>query len=207
MLSLEELFAAYRASGSSNEANTLYTEQVHQNHLLRILGASKPVEALSFADIQGYATTRRKGYARYRAVGRETVNKELKTLGKIWNWALGMEKVTRPVPWHGRLKKLDLGKAKKREKFRTLGEIRDLIAEGNLSGAEQDELWACLYLRGEEVAKLLAYVEEHASAPFVYPMFTLCALTGCRRGEAQRSLRRDINFDTRTHNLEGKKAG
>ncbi len=205
VLILEELFAAYRASGSSNEANTLYTEQVHQNHLVRILGASKPVEALSFADIQGYADTRRKGYARYRAVGRETVKKELKTLGKIWNWALGMEKMSRPVPWHGRLKKLDLGKAKKREKFRTLGEIRALIAEGHLSDIEQDELWACLYLRGEEVAELLAYVKEQASAPFVYPMFTLCALTGCRRGEAQRSLRRDINFDRGLITLRAKK--
>ena len=42
---------------------------------------------------------------------------------------------------------------------------------------------------------MLAYVKEHAKAPFVHPMVTFVALTGCRRSEMARSLIDDWDLE------------
>ena len=196
VLTLDSLFAQYRDSLPSNEDSTLYTERVHQNHFLRLMGEGREVEGIDFNAIQGYVDKRKQGYHLgkrfYGRVGPGTIGKELKTLGKLWNWGILRGIVNKPKPWV--VKNLDMGREKKRERFRDFDEISEIIADGGLSAAEQLAHWRSLYLRGPEVADLLAHVESHATAPFVLPMFTLCALTGCRRSEAMRSLKRDFNF-------------
>jgi integrase len=50
-------------------------------------------------------------------------------------------------------------------------------------------------LKDEEVRDVLAYVRDHATAGFVYPMFVFCALTGARRSELCRSRIDDFDFE------------
>jgi integrase len=207
VLSLSALFAMYRESLPSNEESTLYTEGIHERHLCRIMGAEKPVGEIVFADVQTYADARKKGYREqkqsFKPVGPGTINKELKTLGKIWNWGVHRGLVVGVKPWH--LKNLDMGRAVKRERFRDFDEISEIVKDSGLSEQEQARYWACLYLRGPDVAELLDHVEANASAPFVYPMFALCALTGCRRSEAIRALKRDVDLKAGTVTIREKK--
>jgi hypothetical protein len=207
VLTVGGLFALYRESLPSNEASTLYTERIHEGHLTRLMGEGKAVGSISFADVQSYADSRKRGYGigkkKFAPVGPSTINKELKTLGKVWNWGVHRGQVTGPKPWQS--KNLDMGRAVKRERFRDFDEITEIIKDGGLSEKDQARYWACLYLRGPDLAELLDHVQAHASAPFVYPMFALCALTGCRRSEAIRCLKRDVNFKSGVVTIREKK--
>jgi integrase len=195
-LTLSGLFTLYRESLPSNEGSTLYTEAIHERHLTRIIGEDKPVGSISFGDVQSYSDARKRGYRggkrAFKPVGPSTINKELKTLGKIWSWGVHRGHLAGPKPWQ--TKNLDLGRAVKRERFRDFDEISEIVRDGGLTVQEQARYWACLYLRGPDLVELLDHVQAHSSAPFIYPMFALCALTGCRRSEAIRALKRDVDF-------------
>lgn len=94
------------------------------------------------------------------------------------------------------MKEIDFTKEEReREPFRTMQEIRERIKRNGLSESDQKRLWECLYLRGDEVRDVLAYVRDHARAGFVYPMFVFCALTGARRSELCRSRIDDFDFE------------
>ena len=207
VLTLASLFGLYRDSLPSNEASTLYTEGIHEGHLKRIMGDDKPAASITSAEIQSYADARKRGYRHekreYKPVGPGTIVKELKTLGKVWNWGVHREHLAGSKPWQA--KNLDMGRATKRERFRDFDEITEIITDGGLSEEEQSRYWACLYLRGSDVAQLLDHVQANASAGFAYPMFALCALTGCRRSEAIRTLKRDVDFKTGNVTIREKK--
>jgi integrase len=207
ILTLASLFGLYRASLPSNEKSTLYTEGIHEGHLLRIMGADQPIEMIAFPDVQRYSDARKRGYAAgkktYKPVGPSTISKELKTLGKVWNWGVDRGHLTGIKPWQS--KNLDMGRAAKRERFRDFDEIAEIIKDGGLSDQEQSRFWACLYLRGSDLVELLDHVEANPSAPFIAPMFALCALTGCRRSEAIRALKRDVDFKTGNVTIREKK--
>lgn len=67
------------------------------------------------------------------------------------------------------------------------------------------DLWDCLYLRKEEMDQLLACVKEHATQPWVYPLFCTAVYTGARRSELLRVLVADVNFEADTILIREKK--
>ncbi len=60
---------------------------------------------------------------------------------------------------------------------------------------ELEELWDCLFLRDEEVEKLLDHVRGAGAHAFIYPMFAFTAYTGARRSEIIRSEVGDFHLD------------
>jgi hypothetical protein len=60
VLTLDSLFTQYRDSLPSNEASTLYTETIHQNHFLRVMGEGRDVEGIEFNAIQEYVDKRKR---------------------------------------------------------------------------------------------------------------------------------------------------
>ena len=118
---LKELFDAYveEMAGVEGRESTLKTERYHIAHLSesglrdklkRGLGSGKVVASISFDDIQGYVTARSKQRWRDKTIGRDTIEKELGTLGTIWRWGMRRGMVGVAVPW--RIKDLTLPFAK-----------------------------------------------------------------------------------------------
>jgi integrase len=204
-LTLSGLFDLYNAQlpAGKKESNTLLTERIHRNHLIRILGSNAPVEAITLAEAQKYASRRSGEEWRGRPIGSDTIRKELKTLRYVWGWARGLDHLSSDCKWE--LKDLDLGKDRGREPFRTMEEIERRIARGGLSAEEKDRYWECLFLTGEEIQDCLNYVRENATAPFVHPMFVFCALTGARRSEICRSRIEDFDFENRVVHIRERK--
>ena len=92
-------------------------------------------------------------------------------------------------------KGLRLPKTSEKPPFQTWQEIDRQIERGGLTDAQQEELWSCLYLTLQEIDQLLEYVEQHASQPWIYPMFVMAAHTGARRSELLRSQVTDFDGD------------
>jgi integrase len=107
------------------------------------------------------------------------VKKEVATLSAVWSWAKRMKLVQGEFPGRGlRYPKLD-----EPPPFMTWKQIERAIA----AGGNEDELWDCLYLSVAEILEPLAYVKEHTTHPFIYPMFCFAAFTGARRSEMLRA--------------------
>ena len=92
-------------------------------------------------------------------------------------------------------KGLRLPKTSEKPPFQTWQEIERQIERGGLTDAQQEELWSCLYLTLQEIGQLLEYVEQHASQPWIYPMFVMAAHTGARRSELLRCQVSDFDGD------------
>jgi integrase len=123
---------------------------------------------------------------------------ELRTFAQIWDWARARSYVRKPCPIKdpNNLRKwaVRIPKPQRKEKFMTWDEIERRVARGGLPAKEQQELWKYLFLDEKQVAELLKYVKEHASHPFIYPMFVLAAYAGARRSEICRSMIDDFKF-------------
>jgi integrase len=180
------------------EKNTTYTEAIHLNHLLRLLG-----ERTRVADVPGKlqdyvnACAQEQGH-RGKPVSQVTIKKELGTLSSVWNrWGLRKKLVPAPLS----LKDLEYPKLKEKPPFQTWEQIERKIARGKLTDQEQGELWDALFLTVPEIERLLADVKEAKARwkgshfPWVYPMFVFAAHTGARRSEILRSRVEDIDFD------------
>ncbi len=205
-LTLGELFDRYLADipQGHKERSTLGTEKTHMKHLRRLLGEKKAVASISLADVQGYHNKRGKQTWHGETTKARTIKKELATLRYLCGWGLKHGHVASPPTWE--LKEIDFTKEEsEREPFRTMKEIEDRIRRNGLTEPEQKRLWECLYLKGDEVRDVLAYVREHATARFVYPMFVFCALTGARRSELCRSRIDDFDFDNRVVQIRERK--
>lgn len=205
-MSLGELFDRYLADipDGHKEKSTLGTEKTHMKHLRRLLGETKAVPSISLADVQGYHNKRGKQIYHGEPTKARTIKKELATLRYLWGWGLKHGHLASPPSWE--LKEIDFKKEEReREPFRTMKEIRERIRRNGLTEADQKRLWECLYLRDEEVRDVLAYVRDHATAGFVYPMFVFCALTGARRSELCRSRIDDFDFENMVVQVREKK--
>jgi integrase len=77
----------------------------------------------------------------------------------------------------------------------TWAEITRRVERGGLSSEEEGELWRMLYLDDLQVSKLLKFVNDSTTHPFVFPMFAFAAYTGARRSEICRSLIDDFDFE------------
>ena len=183
-LTLGKLAALYLENVQGIEPNTRLTLNIHLTHLQRIIGTDVPASSLNLPEINGYAFGRSKERFRDQTISGQTIRKELQTLRCVLGW--GVEQgVVRKLDWM--LKTVKLPKDRGREPFRSFEQIERMIQRGNLTLVDELRLWETLYLTSEQIADLLAYVAGHARLPWVYPMLTFVALTGCRRSEMVRS--------------------
>ncbi len=85
-------------------------------------------------------------------------------------------------------------------------EIADIVKDGGLSEPEQARYLGmpctCVAPR---LPNYSIMSKPTPSAPFVHPMFALCALTGCRRSEAIRTRKRDVDFKSGNVTIREKK--
>jgi integrase len=193
-----DTYAATLTPGSK-ESNSIETEAVHRRHFLRILGEHSVFDALEVGVLQGYVDTRAR-----EGVGRETIRKELATLRVIWGWAHKRKHVESPVGW--KMKDLTLPKAREKPPFQTWDQITRKIQRGGLTEEQKAGMWECLWLDQEQTMECLAWIQENAEYPFLYPMFAFAAFTGARRGEMLRSEREDWDFEGGIVSLRQKKS-
>jgi integrase len=195
-----ELRDAYLKSHGNGtvEKNTFETIKLHLSHFATTLGEGFPAAALTFADLQRHVDRRTR--ERNRAgnfISPVTVKKEVATLSAVWSWAKRMKLVQGEFPGRGlRYPKLD-----EPPPFMTWGQVERAIK----AGGDEDELWDCLYLRVAEILELLAYVKEHATHAFIYPMFCFAAFTGARRSEMLRAQVVDLDLAGEVVTLREKK--
>jgi integrase len=173
------------------EPTTEHCIQIHIGHLKRVLGTTRRLDTIGLPILQSYVDYRAlaKGL-RNRTISATTIKKELASLGMIWNWALDHGYLDSPLPKKG----LRLPKTADKPPFQTIAEIERKIARGNLTEAEQGELWDSAFLTLPEIDELLSTVKTGALYPFIYPMFVFAAHTGARRSELLRSRIEDIDF-------------
>lgn len=196
--SMQALFKNYFASipEDSLEECSKKGMRIHVNHLERIIGKYTNVHALEAAQLQQYIVERGKEDGiRGRKVSAATIKKELVTFRTIWNWSMNMGILKKRFPNRG----LRFPKLHEKPPFQTIAEIRDHIANEQLSEAEQADLWDAAFLTLPEIVELLDYVKKAPNTPpFVYPMFVFAAHTGARRSEMIRSQLRDIDLKAGT---------
>jgi integrase len=202
---LRNLFEAYfeQQTAGSKEENTLKTERIHKDHLLRILGGAKALNTFAGADVQTYINERATRKWRGKKIQPETIKKEVNTLQMVWNRAEKLLGVTLP----GSLfEDLTFPKAKEKPSFQTWQEIEQTIDRGNLEKDRQRELWDSLFLDNEQVEELLDYARDKKTrSAYVYPLLVFAAHTGARLSEIMRSRMEDLKFDVKQVVLREKK--
>ena len=77
--------------------------------------------------------------------------------------------------------------------------------ERAISAGGNEDCGTASTLMVNEITELLAYVQEHATHPFIYPMFCFAAFTGARRSEILRAQVVDLDFTGQTVVLREKK--
>lgn len=201
-LTLSELFRKYRDAGNGKEANTRYTEEIHMEHLERLLGARRAVLGLTAEVMQGYVTERAQEGGKRGKVSHKTIQKEIGTLASIWNkFAVPQGLATGPAPTKG----LVYHKEKAKAPFQTWEQIERRITRGGLTKDQEHELWESLFLTRGQVQELLQHVKERARANWVYPMAVFAAYSGARRSEMMRSQVDDFDFDGNVVRIREKK--
>lgn len=203
-MTLGQLFDAYRASlpPGAMESNSLYTANIHMNHISGALGSRFTVRSLTLAELQRYVQVRsRKTGRRGKPISPTTIKKELATFSSIWSFARENGYVETVFPNKG----LKFPKSCEKPRFQTWAEIERQIDRDDLSETEQDELWDCLYLTLDEVEQFLAHVREHARHDFLFPMIALAAYTGARKSELIRSQVADVDLNSSLVTIREKK--
>ncbi len=203
ILTLKDLLEGYHASlpeGAKAES-TIGGEKIHQQHLLRHLGATTIANNIGGSQVQDYVRKRLRDKHHGKPIGPATVKKELTTLRLIWNWGVVQGCLSGPSPTKG----VKLPRRAEKPPFRTRDEIQRIIDRGGLEEAEQKALWASMFLTATEIQEVLAHVKQAARYPFVYPMFVFVAHTGARRSEIQRSQVDDFDFSAGVVGIREKK--
>jgi integrase len=194
LLTLKEFFDHYltKHPEGAKEASTRYTEDIHIEHLTRLIGAGTAVQSINSDILQAYVETRSQETSKFkRPISHTTIKKEIGTLASIWNkWGEPQGLVTGPALTKG----LVYGKAPGKPPFQTWKQIERQIARGGVSKTQQVGLWECLFLTLPEIEAVLGFVRGRTAHPFVYPMFVFAAHTGARRSEMLRSRIDDFDF-------------
>jgi integrase len=201
-LSISEFFQHYAENRPpSKEKNTAYTEQIHVEHLLRLLGKGTHLADVP-RKLQDYVNARSKEDGlRGDTVSHVTIRKELGTLSSIWNkWGMNRQLVPGPLS----LRNLEYPKRTEKEPFQTWEQIERRIARGRLSAEQQEQAWGSLYLTLPQIGELLTHVRK-SKFGWAYPMFVFCAHTGARRSEMLRSRVEDFDFDRNEVTIREKK--
>jgi hypothetical protein len=204
-VTLGELVERYRLEqlpGAKGTA-TRVTEDIHLNHLVRLLGKRFSLPSLTTEILQEYVRKRSQEKGRSgKLVSHVTVKKEIASLGSIWNkWALPMGLVSVPAP----TKNLIFQKTRHKAPFQTWDQIERRVGRGGLLSEEQAELWESVFLDLDQVEELLDFVKTNGHSPWVHVIFAFAAYTGARRSEMLRSQIDDFDLDAGTVLIREKK--
>jgi integrase len=163
------------------------SQALHLRHLLRHLGgtADAPCDRVGFRDLDAFLKER---LARRHA---NTAKLERVTLLQFYKWVVAQGHLAAsPAAALPPIK----GGAE-RPPFRTIAEVERILARGGLTDKEALDLWECLYLAPEEIARLLTAVRANALEPLAFMLHCLPAYTGMRRGEVLRLRWLDVDLD------------
>lgn len=204
-MTLGEFFADYQGKHplGAKEANTRYTEDIHIQHLLRLLGNDCAVRGVTTQTLQGYIDQRsQESGRRGEPLSHVTVKKEIGTFTSVWNkWGVPQGHVVGPAPTKG----LVYRKIKAKPPFQTWEQIERQIARGRLTETGKADMWESLFLSLAEVQELLADVRGAVRHQTDFAMFCMAAFTGARRSEMLRSLVDDFDFEAGTVVIREKK--
>lgn len=200
---LEEMFDLYRTefTEGAKEAITREMENIHLNHLARLVGGDTPVAAVTAGTVQEFVDARSKELHRGHPVKPKTVRKAVATLRFVWNWAYRRGKVPTKFPEV----ELVFPKEKQPEPFRTYDQINAILARGGVDKRRERELWDGLFLDPEQVAQVLAHVRLKPNTKYLHPFLVTAAYTGARRSELFRARVEDFDFDAKHLLLREKK--
>jgi integrase len=183
-----ELIDLYTAALKPLAAPSYHSSQaMHLRHLLRHLGTKgdEPCDAVTFRDLDGYLQAR---LAKRHA---NTAERERITLLQFCKWVVRQEHLpTSPAAGLAPIKG-----GEDRPPFRTAAEIERVLERGGLTDEERLDLWDCLYLSPQEIARLLAAVKANTTIDYGYLLHAIPAYTGMRRGEVLRLRWVDLDLD------------
>ncbi|QDT91722.1 tyrosine-type recombinase/integrase [Gimesia algae] len=201
--SLNELIRIYNDEMplGAKEKDTLKGEKRHQALFLKHLRGSIPIQSFTTATMQSYVASRSKDKWNGVLISPETITKELTTFKLIWNWAAQRGYVVGTNPTKG----VNLPKRSEKLPFMTKGEIDRKISRNGLTEEQVKRLWESLFLKKEEICKILDGIRSLNTFSFIYPMFVFVAHTGARRSEILRSRIEDFDFDTKIVKIREKK--
>ena len=198
---MKEKYVETLAIGSI-EANSLYTLKMHLGHFIKTLGCRFTMQKLGMSNLQDHINTRSKAKGiKGRKLSPVTLRKEIASLRACWNWSVQAGLVSGNFPNKG----LKFPKLDEKPPFQTWQEIERRIGLGGLVNGHVAELWDALYLQKPEIEELLAYLEGHATVPWLYPLIYTAAHTGARRSEIVRIEIADVDFDRNTILIHEKK--
>lgn len=200
---LDEMFATYKAhfTAGAKEAITRKMEDVHMNHLARILGGQIRVAAITAGTVQQFVDVRGREEHNGHPVKPKTVRKAVSTLRFVWNWSNRQGHVPTRFP----VVELVFPKEKQPEPFRTYDQIKAILARGVTDPRRLRELWDGLFLNPTQVAEVIAHVQRKTNTKWLYPFLVTAAYTGARRGELFRARIEDFDFDAKHVLLREKK--
>jgi integrase len=200
---LAEMFETYRTefTAGAKEAITREMENIHLNHLARIIGGDTPVAAVTAGSVQQFVDTRSRELHLGHPVKPKTVRKAVATLRFVWNWSQRRGLVPSKFP------DVDLAfpKEKQPEPFRTYDQIKAILTRGGVDKRRERELWDGLFLDPAQVAEVIAHARRKTSARYLYPFLVTAAYTGARRAELFRSRVEDFDFAAKLVLLREKK--
>jgi integrase len=184
------------------EENSLDTTKMHLRHFVTALGEGFQLRGLKLAHLQTHVSTRAKAKGmRGRNLSATTIRKEIASFRAAWNWGVQAGLLEGAFPNKG----LKYPKLDEKPPFQTWDEIERRIALGGLEAWQVAELWDALYLRKPEIEQLLAYLKEHGTLPWLYPLVCTAAHTGARRSELVRIEIADVDLDRGTILIREKK--
>jgi integrase len=202
-LRLADVFERFRADSPPHlEASTRRMQEIHFRRVLEVF-PSKAVASFDKAAAQEYVSRRSKQRYRGKAIQRETITKELKTLRQACSWVAMRSTDVSPLTFA--LKELSFPESREKLPFMSWTQIEREIARGGMSEDEIKDLWDCLWLGKEEVRDLLEHVRHVGGPTYLYPMVCFAAYTGARRPELCRSRIADWRFDDKTVKVRQKK--
>ncbi len=200
---LAELFATYQTqfTAGAKEVITRAMEDIHMNHLTRLIGGGTPVAAITAGTVQKFVDARSRETWNGHPIKAKTVRKAVATLRFVWNWANRQGHVPTKFPDV----ELSFAKEKQAEPFRTYDQVQAILARGVTDPRRVRELWDGLFLDPAQVAEVIAHVRRKTSARYLYPFLVTAAYTGARRAELFRARVEDFDFDAKLVLLREKK--
>ncbi|OWK35733.1 tyrosine-type recombinase/integrase [Fimbriiglobus ruber] len=200
---LAEMFETYRTqfTAGAKEPITREMENIHLNHLTRLIGGETPVAAVTAGLIQQFVDARSLELHQGHPIKAKTVKKAIATLRFVWNWAYRRGQVLTKFPDT----ELVFTKEKQPEPFRTYDQIRAILARGEVDSRRERELWDGLFLDPGQVAEVLEYIRRKPNTKYLHPFIVTAAYTGARRSELFRALVEDFDFGAKLVLLREKK--
>ncbi len=200
---LAEMFDTYRTqfTAGAKEAITREMENIHLNHLERLIGGDTPVAAVTAGTVQQFVDDRSRDLHLGHPVKPKTVRKAVATFRFVWNWAHRRGQVPTKFPEV----ELVFPKEKQPEPFRTYDQITAILARGGVGKRRERELWDGLFLDPKQVAEVLEHVRRRPNTKYLHPLLVTAAYTGARRSELFRARVEDFDFETKLVLLREKK--